>query len=486
MSSPRRAPRFGYARSRDLLQWEDVKLVDVPLPDACSLWAPELSLLPTINDEAGDRDHAGPGRGPDHRGGEGIGDVHGADSDDGDEEDDIDGLAADGRGENEEEEGWRSHGATFMISFSATRHVGECPLNMNASKHEPWRLTTTDFVVWTAPERIELPPDDANHSVIDLFPLLVQQRPPSLSAVSDSNTSGLTASVVHASASSTQHTLVYKLEDHNCTSLDYELGSHVREQGCTLVLRQAVAPTPFGPWVDADATGEIFADAISRPCTEGAAILPAPIGGWILLFDQYTDMCILHRSLETDKRVAADHGIAMRAAGESSGCGIVAGRPAAEVGLVEIEERPTRGNAARGPSEASSSIDEGVERCAYRTARKGIGALMSEDLRSWREITGQVSVPAGYKHGTAVKLDQRALRAVCTARWEQGPFAGTAICTPGKLSRVLRGNKESTDGHKSHKSSSGGKGAKGAHGGSKHSSGGSASHKGVKGRKRKP
>ena len=38
--------RFGYARSRDLLVWEGVRLVEAPVKHACSLWAPELLVLP--------------------------------------------------------------------------------------------------------------------------------------------------------------------------------------------------------------------------------------------------------------------------------------------------------------------------------------------------------------------------------------------------------------------------------------------------------
>jgi len=34
-------PRFGYARSRDLIWWEDVRGIEVQLTDACNIWAPE-------------------------------------------------------------------------------------------------------------------------------------------------------------------------------------------------------------------------------------------------------------------------------------------------------------------------------------------------------------------------------------------------------------------------------------------------------------
>ena len=44
-------PRFGYATSRDLVTWESVRLVEVPLHAACSIWAPEIAVLPA--DEGG-------------------------------------------------------------------------------------------------------------------------------------------------------------------------------------------------------------------------------------------------------------------------------------------------------------------------------------------------------------------------------------------------------------------------------------------------
>ena len=38
-------PRFGYARSRDLLHWDDVRAVPVVLPGACNVYAPEWHPL---------------------------------------------------------------------------------------------------------------------------------------------------------------------------------------------------------------------------------------------------------------------------------------------------------------------------------------------------------------------------------------------------------------------------------------------------------
>jgi len=79
-----------------------VRLVDVPLEGACSLWAPELSVLP--------RAAGGEGGGADGRGAEAVGG----------------GAASGGVGAPTDTDG----GGTFMVTFSATRHDGACPPNM--------------------------------------------------------------------------------------------------------------------------------------------------------------------------------------------------------------------------------------------------------------------------------------------------------------------------------------------------------------------
>jgi len=192
----RRSPRFGYARSRDLLSWSGVKLVEVPLPDACSLWAPELAALP------------------------------------------------------------EAEGGGFVLLFSATRHAGECPPTMAASTHEPYYMTTRDFEAWSPPLPLELPPEDAGRSVIDLFLLL--------------------------GAAGAPHALFYKLEDNRCERRDYELGALLRGENCTLAIRHASARRVTGPWSAATASGPFFLDAISRPCCEGPAAVARPDGRLLL------------------------------------------------------------------------------------------------------------------------------------------------------------------------------------------------------------
>lgn len=102
-------PRFGYARSTNLLRWEGVRLIEVDLPDACSLWAPELSVL----------------------------------------------GAADGGG--------------FSVTFSATQVAGACPKNFKKTAHRAWSVTSADMVSFSAPRRLLETEDE---SIIDLFPML--------------------------------------------------------------------------------------------------------------------------------------------------------------------------------------------------------------------------------------------------------------------------------------------------------------------------
>eukprot|EP00962_Isochrysis_galbana_P034402 scaffold11649_cov126-Isochrysis_galbana.AAC.4 len=317
-------------------------------------------------------------------------------------------------------------------------HASSTP-NKNASTHEPWRLITADFVSWSTPERIRLPAQDDARSVIDLFPLFSwpPASPSPAPAAHGATATAATGTVPGTAAASTsagapahQHTLVYKLEDNGCQSRQYRLGATARQLGCTLVLRQATAPTPFGPWVDAGAVGEFFTDAISRPCCEGAALVPAPDHGWILLFDQYREDCTLFGSSRVRAEGGGDRTDFLPADAEvDAGCEMVNGRPAGDAGLVQVRLGGSVEGEPAAAAAAGGSIG-GEAQCAYRPARKGIGALVSPDLRSWRDVTGRVRVPEGYKHGTAVKLDGRALEAVCGGRWGQGPFAATSLCSP--------------------------------------------------------
>jgi hypothetical protein len=124
----RRFPRFGYGRSRDLLQWEDVRLISVPLPDACSLWAPEITLIP-------------PGTGGAEAAVDGVGaaGTSGSAESGGDNQmqpanlSDSGGLFSADYGGGDGGAWAGGGGASFMVSFTATRSVGECPINMCAA-----------------------------------------------------------------------------------------------------------------------------------------------------------------------------------------------------------------------------------------------------------------------------------------------------------------------------------------------------------------
>lgn len=407
------------------------------------------------------------------------------------------------------------------------------PIHRNASIHEPWRLTTTDFVSWSHPERIRLPAQDDARSVIDLFPLFSwPPAPPTSSspATTDHPTAAATTTTAATAAATADadadaaaapgsaaqnrtdqnsaanggrrhpHTLIYKLEDNQCESRQYQIGTAVRPLGCTLVLRQASAPTPFGPWEDAGAVGEFFTDAISRPCCEGAALVPAPDGGWILLFDQYREDCfLLGRSSARAEGGGGGQGgglllggVAETGAGDGAGspeCETIIGRPISALGLMEVT---TGDSVTGGQSEAANTAGEpqdeantgGEPRCAYKPARKGIGALASADLRTWLDVTGNVRVPVGYKHGTAVKLDAVALEAVCGGRWGQGPFAVTRLCTaPAEKARAPpRAGREGLRGAGKGRGGKGGGGRGGGGGKARAGRGGgnssSAAHKG--------
>lgn len=105
-------PRFGYAHSADLVNWRDVRLVEVPLEGACSLWAPELSAVP----------HA--------------------------------------------------EGGGLQVTFSAAiARDAPCPPTFRKHKHSGFWLRSADMHGFTPPRRLQLGagPDESS---IDLFPLL--------------------------------------------------------------------------------------------------------------------------------------------------------------------------------------------------------------------------------------------------------------------------------------------------------------------------
>ncbi|EOD19927.1 hypothetical protein EMIHUDRAFT_208637 [Emiliania huxleyi CCMP1516] len=82
----------------------------------------------------------------------------------------------------------------------------------------------------------------------------------------------------------------------------------------------------------------------------------------------------------------------------------------------------------------------------------GFGALEGDGASRWRDISGSVEAPAGYKHGTALLLPHAALRAVCepqptaaaavgASRRETGRFRDTELCKRWRSRRNLEGER---------------------------------------------
>ena len=90
---------------------------------------------------------------------------------------------------------------------------------------------------------------------------------------------------------------------------------------------------------------------------------------------------------------------------------------------------PTRGGAERLTKRSPS---DGA-RDATRTE-----AQVSDDLQRWRDVTGKVSSPTGYKHGTPLLLPPAARRAVCDARRGAGPFSKTEVCAASPPSAAAK------------------------------------------------
>ena len=330
-TKPRPVARFGYARSRDLVKWEAIKHVEMPVKDACSLWAPEATLLP------------------------------------------------------------QSEGGGLMVIFTVTVAAGTCPPTMRESDHKPYYVISRDFKNFGAPK-----PLDVNHgeSIIDMFPLLMR---------GGEGIGGDGGGDAEEDGGS--HVLFYKAEANLCgrpydAPLEWRYGSALHTNAsCSLVLRQARASKATGPWrPDLAAHGSFFSDAISRPCVEGPTIVKSPDErSWILLFDNYRSDCLLLVPRDDTDVVP---------------CSTVAGRPAGDAGL-RLSHR-------------GSAHADGM--CAYEPSRQGFGAMVSDDLRTWTDISGSVSAPPFHKHGTAIKLLPRAWKGICDeAQERRSPFA--AICS---------------------------------------------------------
>ena len=172
--------------------------------------------------------------------------------------------------------------------------------------------------------------------------------------------SGLTPGALYA---------VYKSEQNECARWRWDAGGTLwANRTCTLALRLARAPSGVqGPFTPV-ALGQtpFWDDALSRPCVEGPSVLWLK-GSCLLLFDSYRPDCPLFTH---------------------------APPPCQRVpGLALIAQTPE---------------------CAYQSTR-GLGALRSDNLRDWSDVSDDVRAPAHHKHGTALRLPRDALCSICTS-----------------------------------------------------------------------
>ena len=71
--------------------------------------------------------------------------------------------------------------------------------------------------------------------------------------------------------------------------------------------------------------------------------------------------------------------------------------------------------------------------CAYQSAQ-GFGALRSDNLQDWQDVSDEVRLPAHHKHGTALRLRRDALCSICAeAAAAANRSAGGAAGAPPTL-----------------------------------------------------
>ena len=260
----------------------------------------------------------------------------------------------------------------------------------------------------------------------------------------------------HLGGHNARFLMVYKAEANRCgkgyeTPLEWTVGADYRNASCALVLRQALAAAPIGPFRDdARAAGAFFPFAISRPCIEGPSVLRAPDGSWILLFDAYRTDCTLlapasasgrcelvgghapavanlrstGRSTAADggEQVIADGGDVPGKAANGPANGVAGRKSDAPADREYIADGVAGGDAGRDVLGTADVFTEGTaggaheyrpQMCGYQTARRGFGALVSTDLATWNDVSGSVNAPDDYKHGTALLLPAAARRSMC-------------------------------------------------------------------------
>ena len=245
-------PRFGYARSRDMVVWEDHRTVPVELPNACNVWAPEWVTVTRADARAFLL------RGPTNR------------------------LAR------------------RAVVFSATV-ADPCPADFGPSARGAWSklyITSATLPHWDSPKKAAAkaakakaagkpPPAKPRAFFGASARLLWEPDEPVIDATffREPDAQAPYGSWVYA---------VYKSEQNSCTQWKWRAGAHLgADTGCTLALRIARAPTLRGPWGRAPlGDTPAFTNAISNPCAEGPTVVRAG-GEWLVYYDTYRTDCPL-------------------------------------------------------------------------------------------------------------------------------------------------------------------------------------------------
>ncbi|EOD16970.1 hypothetical protein EMIHUDRAFT_244628 [Emiliania huxleyi CCMP1516] len=281
---------------------------------------------------------------------------------------------------------------------SGSEELSDCPWDFGpsagASRHRPYQMLTSDFERWTPPALLFEPL--YAESAIDAL-LFRAPHPPNKS---EARGAPPRPDRLSGGPGAERTYVVYKSEKNGDPSSPCEWrrgqrGAPLGAARCTLVLRLLVGPSPFGPFAAAplDRT-PVWSDAISHQMPGSPRGGPARRGSaaWVVLYDGYRTDCPL--------KLAAPPG--HQACERLVSSGLDGGRPAA------------------------ASASEPAAQCTYR-GRPGLGALVSDDLRSWRDGAHVAStIPRHHKHGTALQLSGEALCALCGGIGGVAPHAREA------------------------------------------------------------
>ena len=177
---------------------------------------------------------------------------------------------------------------------------------------------------------------------------------------------------------------VYKSEQNICAPFAWHPGGELRaSEGCTLALRLATASSAIGPFeVARVGRTPIWEDTISRQCAEGPTVLQLE-RRTLVLYDGYRGDCSL---------------------------------------LTKATE-PC-------PAFPGNVLDAASPTCSYKGSF-GYGAIATEDLVDWSDVSQEIRIPRGHKHGTALRLTLAALCSICSSALNRTvarqAWAGTAV-----------------------------------------------------------